>query len=96
MDKQPSTTQIFRTGDVIARQRLTNDPPSEVLLQVFTDLDVDLTATEEQLADMIDPDTVDELFDDDADHVGLSAVLWGHPVFITTDAIHVFEPPAHG
>ncbi|WP_136589206.1 HalOD1 output domain-containing protein [Salinigranum halophilum] len=76
---------------VIAREPLTHVPPSKAILHAFERLDVDLVGNDERLADLVDPDALDELIETADQSVRFSATLWGHPVVVTTDAVHVFD-----
>jgi hypothetical protein len=87
---------VRQDDTVLVTRSFADEQPSRAILHAFAELDLDLFGTEELLADVVDPDALDELLRTADGRVRVSMVLWDHPVVVTPDAVHVFDPATDG
>ncbi|WP_372911540.1 HalOD1 output domain-containing protein [Salinigranum sp.] len=90
------TAHVRQDDTVLVTRSFTDEQPSKSILHAFAELDVDLFGTEELLADVVDPDALDELLRTADGRIRASMVLWDHPVVVTSDVVRVFDPATDG
>jgi len=90
-----ASSGLPRPEPLVRYSRDGDEDGTNAVVSAFREDPIDgVPADADSLYAWVDPDAIDDVLDSAGTDVRLSAVIWDHPVVITSEEIAVYEPGA--